>query len=126
MSAEPVGTTLLFENDRVRVWEMTLAPGQACAPHRHAHDYLMLYPAPARMASGRVGQEVIQQLGAGMVAYRTVGATGLDSHAITNVGESESTHFIVELLGPSSAATSRPSQHNGRGRLLPVPPDRAD
>lgn len=126
MSAEPVGTTLLFENDRVRVWEMTLAPGQACVPHRHAHDYLMLYPAPARMSSGHAGQEVVQQLEAGMVAYRTVGAAGLDLHAITNIGEGESTHFIVELLGPSSAATSQPPEHNGRGRFLPVPPDPAD
>jgi hypothetical protein len=121
MSAEPVGTMLLFENDRVRVWEMTLAPGQTCAPHRHMHDYLMLYPAPARMASGQEGQEVIQYLEAGMVAYRTVGAAGLEPHAISNAGQGGSTHFIVELLGPSSAATSRPPEHNGRGTLLAAP-----
>lgn len=120
MSAEPVGTTLLFENDRVRVWEMTLAPGQTCAPHRHAHDYLMLYPAPAQIASGPSGQEVTQLLEAGMVAYRIVGAAGLSPHIITNTGESSSTHFIVELLGPSSAATSRPLEHNGRGTLRPA------
>jgi hypothetical protein len=121
MSAEPVGTTLLFENDRVRVWEMTLAPGQTCAPHRHGHDYLMMYPVPARMASGPPGQEVVQHLMAGMVAYRAVGAAGLAPHTITNVGDSESTHFIVELLGPSSTATPGPPEHNGRGTLQPRP-----
>jgi len=41
---EPLGdvaTRLLFENDWVKVWEMTLAPGEASALHRHDRPYLM-------------------------------------------------------------------------------------
>jgi hypothetical protein len=30
-----VGTTVLFENQRVWVWELRLAPGETCPPHRH-------------------------------------------------------------------------------------------
>jgi hypothetical protein len=38
-----VGTKVLFENDRVRVWEMTLAPGERSAVHRHDLDYLLVF-----------------------------------------------------------------------------------
>ena len=36
-----VATTLLFENDRVRVWEMHLAPGERSDRHRHDLPYVM-------------------------------------------------------------------------------------
>ena len=35
-----IGSRLLFENDRVRVWDLQLAPGQSTGLHRHEHDYL--------------------------------------------------------------------------------------
>ena len=34
-----VATTLLFENERVRVWEMLLEPGQRVPFHNHRHPY---------------------------------------------------------------------------------------
>jgi hypothetical protein len=37
-----VATKVLFENDRVRVWEMRLAPGEDSAVHRHDLDYLLV------------------------------------------------------------------------------------
>ena len=37
-----VGTRLLIDNHQVRVWEMTLEPGQKSALHRHEHDYVMV------------------------------------------------------------------------------------
>lgn len=36
-----VGTRLLLENDRVRIWEMTLEPGEASDLHRHELDYVL-------------------------------------------------------------------------------------
>src|SRR3989442_15839842 len=36
-----VATHLLFENERVRVWEMRLEPGESSSPHRHGLDYLL-------------------------------------------------------------------------------------
>src|SRR5258706_7447449 len=35
-----VGTRLVFENERVKVWEMLLEPGEASARHAHGLDYL--------------------------------------------------------------------------------------
>jgi quercetin dioxygenase-like cupin family protein len=33
---------VLFENDRVRTWDLTLEPGEATAWHQHHHDYLIV------------------------------------------------------------------------------------
>ena len=37
-----VATTLLFENDSVKVWEMVLAPGEASDLHRHEFEYFFV------------------------------------------------------------------------------------
>ena len=37
-----VATSLLFENDRVRVWEMDLAPGAESDVHEHTLDYVLI------------------------------------------------------------------------------------
>ena len=46
-----IGTRLLFENDRVRVWEMRLEPGERSALHRHDNDYVMVQLAGDRIAA---------------------------------------------------------------------------
>ena len=37
-----VGTKLVLENDRVRVWELELEPGGKSDVHRHDLDYLIV------------------------------------------------------------------------------------
>ena len=46
-----VATRLLFENDRVRVWEMDLAPGERSAVHRHELDYVLVQIDGDRIAA---------------------------------------------------------------------------
>ena len=36
-----VATRLLFENERVKVWEMLLEPGESSDLHQHTMDYLL-------------------------------------------------------------------------------------
>jgi mannose-6-phosphate isomerase-like protein (cupin superfamily) len=36
-----VATRLLLENDRVKVWEMVLEPGESSDLHRHTLDYIL-------------------------------------------------------------------------------------
>ncbi|WP_327356962.1 hypothetical protein [Streptomyces sp. NBC_01304] len=45
-----VGTKVLFENDRVRVWELRLAPGERSDVHRHELDYVLIQIAGDRVA----------------------------------------------------------------------------
>ena len=37
-----VGTKVLFEDDRVRVWELRLAPGERSDVHRHELDHVLI------------------------------------------------------------------------------------
>jgi hypothetical protein len=46
-----VATRVLFENERVRIWELDLAPGQRSATHRHALDYVIVQIAGDRIAA---------------------------------------------------------------------------
>jgi len=45
-----VATKLLFENDRVKIWEMRLEPGQRGALHRHEYDHVLVQISGDRMA----------------------------------------------------------------------------
>jgi beta-alanine degradation protein BauB len=46
-----IATQLLFENDRVRIWELDLEPGARTATHRHALDYIIVQIAGDRIAA---------------------------------------------------------------------------
>lgn len=37
-----IGDEILFENDKVRVWALELAPGETQPWHRHHHDYVVV------------------------------------------------------------------------------------
>src|SRR5262245_27136077 len=45
-----VATKLLFENERVRIWEMRLGPGEEGSVHRHDLDYVLVQIEGDRMA----------------------------------------------------------------------------
>ena len=46
-----IATKMLYENDRIRVWEMRLDPGEQSELHEHHHDYVMIQIAGDRMAA---------------------------------------------------------------------------
>src|SRR4029079_13054456 len=46
----PVGTKDVFENDRVRVWVLELAPGERSAVHQHDLDHLLIQICGDRIA----------------------------------------------------------------------------
>jgi len=46
-----VATRLLLENDRVRIWEMDLAPRARSATHRHEVDYVLVQIEGDRIAA---------------------------------------------------------------------------
>lgn len=45
-----VGTRVVFENDRVRIWELRLEPGQESALHRHELDHVLVQVSGDRIA----------------------------------------------------------------------------
>ena len=45
-----VGTELVFEDERVRVWQVRLEPGEQGPVHRHELDHLLIQVAGDRIA----------------------------------------------------------------------------
>jgi beta-alanine degradation protein BauB len=113
--SQNVGTELLFENDRVRVWDMTLEPGQSSELHRHLSDYVFAYVTPTLLESRTPGEEPkTLSLDDGYVQFNVVGTEGM-THQVTNVGDRTHRQILVELLGPSASETAETEiQTNGR------------
>jgi hypothetical protein len=47
----PMGDRVVFENDRVRIWELTLPPGRDSNTHRHDLDYVLVILNGDRVAA---------------------------------------------------------------------------
>jgi quercetin dioxygenase-like cupin family protein len=115
------GDTLLFENDRVRVWSMTLEAGQMFDFHQHHHDHVVLWPDEGTAQAQELGDPewgLVQQASPGFVLYRTVGHRApLTPHRIRNTGEQTVTHYVIELLERSPSAETSPWVFNDRGSI---------
>lgn len=88
-----VGTRLVFENDRVKVWEFTLEPGQALEAHTHQHDYFFYPIEGGTLEVTRPGRVDRVELQAGRVYWRAGG----DTHGARNVGPVRYHEVLVEL-----------------------------
>jgi hypothetical protein len=106
-----VGTKVLFENDRIRVWELVLRPGEQSERHEHVNDYVFVHLTKSKIMLIEDGQEKDTSVEpAGFVQYTEVG--GGIVHAIKNVGDSEHREILVELKGPSRATTPQEPETN--------------
>lgn len=102
MATEPteqVGTRLMFENDRVRVWDLALAPGESLAKHIHRTDYffvvesggLIRFADPDNPADYRDVQFEDDQ-----VTFVPVSGGKVDNQ-LTNIGRKRHRNYVVEL-----------------------------
>jgi hypothetical protein len=98
--SERVAASLLFENDRVRVWDDRAAPGETKDLHVHRRPYITV------IIAGEQGETVGDD---GTVQRRFEGLTPGDAHhvgadelpavhAMRNTGSSELAVLIIELL----------------------------
>jgi mannose-6-phosphate isomerase-like protein (cupin superfamily) len=90
-----VATALLFENDRVKIWEMDLAPGEESAEHRHDLDYVLVIYEGDRVAGiSTDGREDIEaDVHPGLAAYLPRGGTEI----ARNVGAKRYREILIEL-----------------------------
>jgi hypothetical protein len=100
-----VGSRLLSENDRVRVWEIRLSPGERWHAHRHVLDYFWtaINAGSSRQHThdGTV-REVSYQ--AGETRHFHFGAGEYLLHDIENIGDDELVFTTVEHLDSANAA----------------------
>jgi quercetin dioxygenase-like cupin family protein len=92
-----VGTRLLFENDRVRVWDLQLAPGESTGLHRHANDflYVVIGDGALQTAFADGSREAPREMRDGDVRYREVADENI--HEAINVGDGPWRNIVVEL-----------------------------
>ena len=92
-----VGTRLLFENERVRVWDLQLAPGQSTGLHRHEHDYLYVVIGDGRLQAADADGErrEASDMKDGEVRFNEVDGEAV--HEAFNVGDGSWRNIIVEL-----------------------------
>ena len=93
-----VGTKLLFENDRVRVWDLRLEPGEGSGLHQHDHDYLYVVIGDGKLKG-------VQADGTALVSHEQCRTdrscfTKLQEEAVheaVNAGETPWRNIVVEF-----------------------------
>ena len=97
---EPLGdvaTSLLFENELVRVWQMRLKPGEASAMHRHDLPYLMCVVAGTSIDADWPGQPPMTiAVAPGDVLFVPPGAT----ERAVNRSATEFVETLIEFKQP--------------------------
>ena len=95
-----VGTKVVFEDERVRVWVLSLAPGERSAIHRHEVDHLLIQVKGDRIGvepepdtQSRYHEPMQADVVPGLVTF--VPAGGIE--AAVNCGGEPFYEIIVEL-----------------------------
>jgi hypothetical protein len=95
-----VGTTLLFENGRVRIWDLDLQPGARVPFHCHATPYFFVCVDGGRGLSRFAdGNAMAIDYNVGDTWFDEV-ADGPEIHDLENVGDTRLRFTTVELLTP--------------------------
>ena len=95
-----VASQVIYEDERVRIWEMTLEPGEASALHHHEHDYYLAILSGDLIAGvGREDFTVFRIPPAG----NTVGVTHGGTEWAFNIGTQTYREVLFELKGTGAA-----------------------
>jgi hypothetical protein len=94
-----VGSRLLLENDRVRVWELQLEPGEESDLHEHTLDYVLVQVAGDRIAGVFEADSANHQ---GVVEARVTPGSAMfltrgNIATARNVGEKPFHEIVIEL-----------------------------
>ena len=104
-----VGSTLLSEDDKVRVWIIRLAPGERIGFHRHVLDYFWTSVSGGRGRQHLMdGSTVEYTYAPGETRHETYAAGKYKVHDLTNLGDKEMVFMTIEFL-------------NSANKPLPVP-----
>lgn len=97
IAANPIGTELIYEDERIRVWRIDLAPGQVADFHTHELDYTTVVvegEVVERPNADGTTDRITVKPGQLMRWYE-----GTQRHGLKNVGTTPFRNVIVELKG---------------------------
>lgn len=93
-----IGSAELFENDRVKVWDFVLEPGETFPLHTHRRDHVIVVidggDLVVRYGDGR---RQAYSPKSGDVHYGRVDGGAADTHDARNVGTARYRNLIIEL-----------------------------
>ena len=110
-----VGTRLLSETDRVRVWEIRLGPGERIGFHRHVLDYFWTAVTSGRARSHlQDGSTVETSYEAGETQHSAYGPGEYKIHDLENIGDTELVFTTVEFLDSANEPLPVPDEVRAR------------
>lgn len=93
-----VGSELVFENYRLRIWNMTLEPGEKMPVHRHVLDYFWTAVTSGRfLQRNHDGTTYESDYNAGVTHYYEVKEGEFALHNLENVGDTTMIFTTVEF-----------------------------
>ncbi len=94
-----VGSVLVSETDRVRVWHLSIPPGKRCNFHRHVLNYFWTAHNAGRARNYfEDGSAVDGDYFKGETRHLNFGAGEYMIHAVENLGDTELLFTTVEFL----------------------------
>jgi beta-alanine degradation protein BauB len=106
-----VGTTLVSESERVRVWIIRLAPGERIGFHRHVLDYFWTAVSGGRgrqhLQDGTTVEYTYQP---GETRHETYPAGQYKVHDLENLGDKEMVFMTIEFLNSANRPLAIPDK----------------
>jgi beta-alanine degradation protein BauB len=104
-----VGSVLVSETDRVRVWHLLIPPGKRCGFHRHVLTYFWTAHNPGK-ARGYFedGRIVDVEHYKGETKHLAFGAGEYMVHAVENIGATDLLFTTVEFLDSANKPLTVP------------------
>jgi quercetin dioxygenase-like cupin family protein len=94
-----LGTAELFENERVKVWDFVLEPGEAIPMHTHRRDHVIVVIDGGQLVVEYAdGTRRTAEPRPGDIYFGRVDAE--DTHDARNVGTTRYRNIIIELKEP--------------------------
>lgn len=106
-----VGTRLVSETDKVRVWTIHLKPGERVGFHRHVLNYFWTAITPSRGRQHLMdGSTVEFTYQAGETRHESYGPGEYKVHDLENLGDTEMVFMTVEFLDSANKPLPIPEQ----------------
>ncbi|MBI3744127.1 MAG: hypothetical protein HY261_07580 [Chloroflexi bacterium] len=90
-----VGDFVLWENDKVRVWDQVIMPGETVGPHDHDHDYFIVVLENAKMTADMINDKrsEVEFVADNLIWVKSNG----EVHTATNVDNKRWRNLIIEV-----------------------------
>lgn len=94
----PIGTSVLFENDLVRVWEVVVEPGDKQKMHHHTLPYVVVAIEPGNNRITSIDGETRETVEVpGHVVFQDAGQI----HELHNIGKTRYRNRLIEIKQPA-------------------------